>query len=488
MGNAPTSHAVSTSTTTDEGNLQFIIHHLEPLCVSRRLGRAAEVDEHDQQQQQQQDLEEEGKNINPQTEEELIKSLKQIQKSAASGKGSNGGVVYVPGWNDSKMVCTATERQAKNKLLRILLDNDHQVNRTRWRSAQLTADDPNYEAMSLTSTIHGTTVVTARIHNEGTPSNKPNDDHHDFDNDTEQDSRTITSSYMEALVECLYYQPNLEMQLVAANIITELCGSLVEEVEADLQPVHADGGQSSKHYDPLTQCVRFRFGMTGAIPPLILLTYQGQHDLQLLGTRGLAGLAMHPGKLKKFENDNEFYSTNFMSLFYTCILPPFILLFFHSFILSFFYSTFAPANRAAIATLDGLRPLVIHTLSHDVLLRVTSVLALNRLTIQPRQRVPTAMYALPMDPLSIISTDLRSQMATQQQEDAEETSEDEEEEKLEKLEGRGNGDGGKKHSHSHKHKHKKKDKEEKLVGVSMSTWTQNIVRRYALHRMQYTVR
>jgi hypothetical protein len=205
--------------------------------------------------------------------------------------------------------------------------------------------------------------------------------------------RSTTCSYMEALVECLYYQPNLEMQLVAANIVADLCASRQCEVEADLQPLHFDGGQSSQHYHSLTQLLRFRLGMVGAIPPFVLLTFQGQDDLQLLGTRGLAGLAMHP------------------------------------------------ANRAGIATTDGLRSLVIHTLSHYSTLRATSVIALNRLSIQPRQLVNYDEYDVPMDPLSMIG----ARTTTESVEDDD-------------VDG---GDGKK--SYHHKKKKKKKKKKNSVV-------------------------
>jgi len=84
------------------------------------------------------------------------------------------------------------------------------------------------------------------------------------------------------------------MQLITAHIIGDLCTTRYEETAADTQPLASDGGQSSKYYHPLTQLLRFRLGMLGAIPPLVLLTFQGQADLQLLGTRCLAGLASHP--------------------------------------------------------------------------------------------------------------------------------------------------------------------------------------------------
>ena len=346
MGNeASSATSTNTESMSDEDHLKHLQYVLEPLCSSRRLKNLGYIEGSATGNEPTQ----EEKGINPQKEEELLGHLKHIQRSGATSIGSDR--IHVPGWNEQHLTCLPSERQTKDNLIRTLVENDHQTIRARWRKEHFNIGG------SGSDTIIGSVARASAVSGGGGGATTKTgvDDNNNEDEGDKEERRMITSSYMEAVVECLYYQENLEIQLVAANIITDLCCSRMEEVEADLQPLHFDGGQSSKHYHPLTHLLRFRFGLLGAIPPLVLLTFQGQHDLQLLGTRGLAGLAMHS------------------------------------------------SNRAAIATSDGLRPLVIHTLSHDIQLRATSVLALNRVSIQPRQSIPVSMYASPMDPLSKIT-------------------------------------------------------------------------------------
>ena len=302
MGNQATSEW-SPSGATDEEILKHIEVGLRPYCIQRRsLSIVQKV-----------------KQLNPQREEDILEKLKKIQRTSASGGSS---AMYVPGWNDEELK-GQSQSEIKEDLVRLLLENDHNVTQKRWQYE----NEQEYRQEKKKAE----------------------------EQEEEEEKKGRACSYMEAIVACLYYAENLEMQLVAAHIVKDLCASRPEEIEADVQSLTSDGGQSSKHYHPTTQLLRFRFGLLGTIPELVRLAFQGQNDLQLLGTRSLAGLAMHP------------------------------------------------ANRAAIATSDGLRPLVIHTLSHDVHLRSSSVLALNRLASQPHCGVPLSMYAPPMDPLSKIS-------------------------------------------------------------------------------------
>lgn len=133
-------------------------------------------------------------------------------------------------------------------------------------------------------------------------------------------------SYLEALVACLYYEDNLEMQIISTKIIMHLVDARLTELPLDASDVRVHG---------YSQLLRFRLGLLGAIPPLVLLTFQGLTDLQLIGARALAGMALQP------------------------------------------------SNRAAIAQADGLRPLCILSLSDTEDVRLMAVMAIKRLIASP---------------------------------------------------------------------------------------------------------
>ena len=267
MGNAQG----TTSNKSDKEILEAIEKEVRPFCTQRRMtGNISKV-----------------KQINPQKEEELLSGLKILKKTSSINNNNNIDMIHIPGWNDHE-ISKQQISPAKDALVRILLENDHAIVQERWtlqhEERNISIDQKKIIVTGGTGGTGGTTTGGATTTGATTTTTDA----------VQETSKQQKSSFLETLVECLLYESNLEMQLITANIIGHLCNTRYEETIADTQPLASDGGQSSKYYHPLTQLLRFRLGMLGAIPPLVLLTFQGQADLQLLGTKCLAGLASHP--------------------------------------------------------------------------------------------------------------------------------------------------------------------------------------------------
>ena len=267
------STSLSYSTSECSSYLARLSEPMKKLCASRRGELQEGI----------------AKQLTTTEEESLLDVLGQVMSEAASGgvagQSDNGMDNHID-FAKGPQVTGGSHR--KDELLRLLLENDLQIAKAQIQRQAL-------------NTM----------------------------NSSENDGKIVAvqpCSYLEALVACLYYEQNLEMQIISTKIIMYL-------VDARLQELPLDRSENQAHGP--SQLLRFRLGLLGAIPPLVLLTFQELEDLQLMGARVLAGLALQP------------------------------------------------SNRSAIAHSDGLRSLCILALSDEDNVRLMAVTAINRLLAKP---------------------------------------------------------------------------------------------------------
>ena len=154
-----------------------------------------------------------------------------------------------------------------------------------------------------------------------------------LENDKKFVRNEVDVHYLNSLLLCLNYV-DIEIQIATAAFIVELCDPLNSEPQGTI---------FSTTYSALlkegtvaqVQDLRMRLGSFGFVFPAVLLVFQAREDLQLLGLKILAGLALHP------------------------------------------------LNRILVAQKMGLQPLIIHLLSVNPVIRIMSSVTISRLVAQP---------------------------------------------------------------------------------------------------------
>ena len=154
-----------------------------------------------------------------------------------------------------------------------------------------------------------------------------------LENDKKYILKEVDVHYLNSLHLCLNYV-DIEIQIASAGFIAELCDPLNSEPLGTIYNTtyNADLKEGTVQQ---VQDLRMRLGSFGFVFPAVLLVFQAREDLQLLGLKIVAGLALHP------------------------------------------------LNRILVAEKMGLQPLIIHILSVNPSIRIMSSVTISRLVAQP---------------------------------------------------------------------------------------------------------